>query len=99
MIRIEAKQTHLGRPFMADATTSDPRPEGLGYSVRPFHGRYGLETRGIFKLQPGLKLWAESCFPYRADLTFSNRICRFLFVIGHLSFVILPHESSPSLLG
>jgi hypothetical protein len=35
-------ETDAFRPsFQADATTSDPRPEGLGYSVRPFHGRCG----------------------------------------------------------
>jgi hypothetical protein len=43
----------------------------------------------------------KGAFPYGliADLIFSNRISRFLFVIGRLSFVILPHESSLSLLG
>jgi hypothetical protein len=37
--------------------------------------------------------------PSSADLIFSNRISRFLIVIGHLLFVILLHESSLSLLG
>ena len=30
--------------FRADATTNLPRPEGLGYSVKPFHGRCTLEN-------------------------------------------------------
>ena len=37
----------FGRP-QADAITNLPRPEGLGYSVRPFHGHcdVGANRRG-----------------------------------------------------
>jgi len=64
-----------------------------------FMAAAALEARGIFKLQPGLKLWAESCSPLaiRFDVFRPNQF--FLFVIGHLSFVILPHDTSLSLLG
>jgi hypothetical protein len=58
-----------------------------------------LEARGICKLQPGLKLWAESCSPTGQIRSFPAPSVSFLFVIGHLSFVILLHDTSLSLLG